>query len=83
MTGSALGLATAYFAYRQYYPPLDHELSERPFAPRLVRGGDASEGGVVDGAGAILPTNTRGNGQTGEDGAKGKGVCGLQFDVRT
>ncbi|KLO13504.1 PAP2-domain-containing protein [Schizopora paradoxa] len=65
LTGSALGLATAYFAYRQYYPPLDHELSERPFAPRLVRGGDALEGGAVEGAGAILPTNVRGDGQTG------------------
>jgi len=63
LTGSALGLATAYFAYRQYYPPLDYELSERPFQPRLERGGDPLEGGV-EGGGPILPTSARADGQS-------------------
>ncbi len=63
LTGSALGLATAYFAYRQYYPPLDYELSERPFQPRLERGGSPLEGGV-EGGGPILPTSARADGQS-------------------
>lgn len=35
LVGSALGLALAYFSYRQYYPPLTSELSHRPYAPRV------------------------------------------------
>jgi diacylglycerol diphosphate phosphatase/phosphatidate phosphatase len=27
----------AYFSYRQYYPPLDSEVSHRPFSPRIKR----------------------------------------------
>ncbi|TFY72365.1 hypothetical protein EVG20_g607 [Dentipellis fragilis] len=34
LVGSILGLVTAYFAYRQYYPPLQSEFSHRPYAPR-------------------------------------------------
>lgn len=36
LVGSVLGLSLAYFAYRQYYPPLNSELSHRPYAPRIA-----------------------------------------------
>lgn len=35
LTGSILGLALSYFAYRQYYPSLASEVSHRPYAPRI------------------------------------------------
>ncbi|EIM82870.1 PAP2-domain-containing protein [Stereum hirsutum FP-91666 SS1] len=35
VVGSALGLATAYFSYRQYYPSLASEFSHRPYGPRV------------------------------------------------
>ncbi|KAI0636915.1 acid phosphatase/Vanadium-dependent haloperoxidase [Trametes polyzona] len=48
LTGSLLGLVTAYFSYRQYYPPLQSDLSHKPYSPRIKRGGQ------------LLPTHTRG-----------------------
>ncbi|KAI0647104.1 acid phosphatase/Vanadium-dependent haloperoxidase [Trametes meyenii] len=47
LTGSLLGFVTSYFAYRQYYPPLQSEASHKPYSPRIKRGGQ------------ILPTHTR------------------------
>lgn len=35
VVGSALGLVTAYFSYRQYYPSLASEFSHRPYGPRI------------------------------------------------
>lgn len=32
--GLSVGIVTAYFSYRQYYPSLDHALSHFPYAPR-------------------------------------------------
>ena len=37
LVGSILGLATSYFAYRQYYPHLSHPRSHKPFSPRIAR----------------------------------------------
>ncbi|EIN07433.1 PAP2-domain-containing protein [Punctularia strigosozonata HHB-11173 SS5] len=37
LVGSALGLAMAYFSYRQYYPSLTSALSHRPYSPRIRR----------------------------------------------
>ena len=39
LTGSFLGLVTAYFSYRQYYPPLNSDISHLPYPPRFKRGG--------------------------------------------
>lgn len=39
LTGSLLGLVTAYFSYRQYYPPLNSAISHLPYSPRYKRGG--------------------------------------------
>lgn len=39
LTGSLLGLVTAYFSYRQYYPPLNSPISHLPYPPRYRRGG--------------------------------------------
>jgi len=46
LIGSALGLTTAYFSYRQYYPSLTSASAEQPFPPRLLKK-----------EGAILPTH--------------------------
>ena len=35
--GSFLGLGLAFFAYRQYYPPLSNPMSHRPYKPRTLR----------------------------------------------
>ncbi|KAL0071474.1 hypothetical protein AAF712_001331 [Marasmius tenuissimus] len=35
--GSLLGTVMSYFAYRQYYPPLSHEMSHKPYSPRIKR----------------------------------------------
>ena len=35
--GSFLGLGLAFFAYRQYYPPLSNAMSHRPYKPRTLR----------------------------------------------
>ena len=35
--GSFLGLGLAFFAYRQYYPPLSDPMSHRPYKPRTLR----------------------------------------------
>jgi PAP2 superfamily len=35
-TGSILGLILAFFAYRQYYPPLSSPISHRPYKPRTL-----------------------------------------------
>ncbi|KAF7777549.1 hypothetical protein Agabi119p4_3621 [Agaricus bisporus var. burnettii] len=40
LVGSLLGTVMAYFSYRQYYPPLESELSHRPFSPRIKRDDD-------------------------------------------
>ena len=37
VVGSLLGLSLAWFSYRQYYPPLSHPLSHRPYSPRISR----------------------------------------------
>jgi diacylglycerol diphosphate phosphatase / phosphatidate phosphatase len=34
VVGSALGIFTAYFSYRQYFPSLASKLSHLPYAPR-------------------------------------------------
>ncbi|EIW51708.1 acid phosphatase/Vanadium-dependent haloperoxidase [Trametes versicolor FP-101664 SS1] len=47
LTGSLLGLVTAYFSYRQFYPPLWSEISHKPYSPRIKRGSH------------LLPTHTR------------------------
>ena len=47
LAGSILGIVTAYFSYRQYYPPLQSEMSHQPYPPRVKRGGQ------------ILPTHAR------------------------
>jgi len=67
VVGSALGLTTAYFSYRQYYPSLTALHSERPYAPRPVRGSEQQEGG------AMLPTFRR---QNGTRAGAGTGVEG-------
>lgn len=79
LTGSALGLASAYFAYRQYFPMLDYELSERPFEPRLVRGGDPLESGV-EGEGPILPTSARSDGPSSAPGRRSPMPLGRYTD---
>ncbi|PCH38025.1 acid phosphatase/Vanadium-dependent haloperoxidase [Wolfiporia cocos MD-104 SS10] len=35
LTGSLLGIISAYFSYRQYYPSLASERSHRPYSPRV------------------------------------------------
>jgi hypothetical protein len=35
VAGTALGLTTAYFSYRQYYPSLVSKLSHLPYSPRI------------------------------------------------
>jgi len=40
VVGSALGIVTSYFAYRQYYPPLNSEVSHRPYSPRIKEDDD-------------------------------------------
>lgn len=35
LVGAALGSILAYFSYRQYYPSLVSENSERPYSPRI------------------------------------------------
>ncbi|KAI0831359.1 acid phosphatase/Vanadium-dependent haloperoxidase, partial [Trametes gibbosa] len=52
LTGSILGLVTAYFSYRQYYPPLQSETSQKPYSPRIKRGGQ------------LLPTHVRDDSET-------------------
>ena len=42
LTGSLLGVSVAYFAYRQYYPPLTSDHSHLPYPPRHKRGGRES-----------------------------------------
>jgi len=37
VTGSVLGFLTAWFAYRQYYPPLRAEKCWKPYSPRIQR----------------------------------------------
>ena len=37
LIGSLLGLSLSWFSYRQYYPPLSHPLSHRPYSPRIGR----------------------------------------------
>lgn len=37
LAGSLLGLAAAYFSYRQYYPSLAAPYAERPYSPRIPR----------------------------------------------
>ena len=39
LTGSILGTVMTYFAYRQYYPPLNSDVSHIPYSPRHKRGG--------------------------------------------
>ncbi|KAG9009687.1 oligosaccharyl transferase subunit ost3/OST6 [Tulasnella sp. 427] len=36
-TGSILGLTIAFFAYRQFFPPLSSPTSHKPFSPRIPR----------------------------------------------
>ena len=36
LVGALIGITTAYFSYRQYYPTLENPLSHRPFAPRYA-----------------------------------------------
>ncbi|CAG7850292.1 Probable diacylglycerol pyrophosphate phosphatase 1 Short=DGPP phosphatase; AltName: Full=Phosphatidate phosphatase [Serendipita indica DSM 11827] len=36
LVGAVIGITTAYFAYRQYYPTLESPLSHRPFSPRYA-----------------------------------------------
>ncbi len=47
VAGSFLGILTAYFSYRLYYPSLSSELAHLPYSPRIHR---------LD---ASLPTHTR------------------------
>lgn len=35
LVGSLLGISMAFFAYRQYYPPLSSPRSHHPFSPRI------------------------------------------------
>ncbi|RUS18341.1 phosphatidic acid phosphatase type 2/haloperoxidase [Endogone sp. FLAS-F59071] len=35
--GGAVGIVFAFFAYRQYYPPLSHPQSHKPYSPRIPR----------------------------------------------
>ncbi|KAJ7273574.1 phosphatidic acid phosphatase type 2/haloperoxidase [Mycena haematopus] len=37
LVGSVLGTVVSYFTYRQYYPSLASEVSDRPYAPRTVQ----------------------------------------------
>ncbi|CDO69531.1 hypothetical protein BN946_scf184785.g36 [Trametes cinnabarina] len=39
LVGSILGVVTAYFSYRQYYPPLHSQICHQPYPPRSTRGG--------------------------------------------
>ncbi|KAI0362173.1 acid phosphatase/Vanadium-dependent haloperoxidase [Trametes cingulata] len=52
LAGSLLGLVTAYFSYRQYYPPLHSDVCHKPYPPRTTRGGQ------------VLPTHTRDDSDT-------------------
>jgi len=44
LVGSLVGTGFAYFAYRQYYPPLHSQRSQRPFSPRIER--EPEQGGL-------------------------------------
>lgn len=44
LVGSLLGLFLAWFSYRQYYPPLTHPLSHRPYSPRISRNRHSQSG---------------------------------------
>ncbi|KAG9015579.1 hypothetical protein FRB94_000184 [Tulasnella sp. JGI-2019a] len=35
VAGALVGMLTAWFCYRQYYPPLDSALSHHPYSPRI------------------------------------------------
>jgi diacylglycerol diphosphate phosphatase/phosphatidate phosphatase len=37
IAGAILGLAVAYFAYRQYFPSLASPMSHKPYSPRIRR----------------------------------------------
>jgi len=39
LIGGILGITLAYFSYRQYYPPLESNLSHKPYSPRIKREG--------------------------------------------
>lgn len=40
IAGSLLGLFTAHFSYRIYYPPLNHAMAHKPYAPRIPESPD-------------------------------------------
>jgi len=44
--GSIVGLVVSYFAYRQYYPPLDSVYSHFPFSPRIKNHGEGQAPGI-------------------------------------
>ncbi|KAH9900986.1 acid phosphatase/Vanadium-dependent haloperoxidase [Cubamyces lactineus] len=50
LAGSILGIVTAYFSYRQYYPPLQSEMSHQPYPPRVKRGGQILPSHARDGS---------------------------------
>ena len=60
LTGSTLGIVVAYFAYRQYYPPLTCEHSHIPYPPRHKRGGHElpTHAGDVEGVLPFHASNT-------------------------
>ncbi|KAG8960391.1 hypothetical protein FRC03_006588 [Tulasnella sp. 419] len=37
LVGGIVGLTISHFSYRQYYPPLNHPYSHRPYSPRVAR----------------------------------------------
>ncbi|CCA69930.1 related to DPP1-diacylglycerol pyrophosphate phosphatase [Serendipita indica DSM 11827] len=61
--GMLIGLATAYFSYRQYYPSLEHPLSHRPFAPRYAPITDAAESEHPTDSSSTVPPGDNGKGK--------------------
>ncbi|KAJ1912425.1 hypothetical protein IWQ60_009670 [Tieghemiomyces parasiticus] len=54
LVGSLIGIATAYFSYRHYYPSLSSPIAHRPYSPRIP----ADDAPGMGPAGGILPGPT-------------------------
>ncbi|THH05406.1 hypothetical protein EW146_g9910, partial [Bondarzewia mesenterica] len=74
LIGAILGLTTAYFAYRQYYPSLASELSHRPYSPRIKREEDLLPIHHRSSAEAMYPSTSRIMSQYGDGGSEGDEV---------
>ncbi|THH07218.1 hypothetical protein EW146_g9385 [Bondarzewia mesenterica] len=82
LIGAILGLTTAYFAYRQYYPSLASELSHRPYSPRIKREEDLLPIHHRSSAEAMYPSTSRIMSQYGDGGSEGDEVELVDGTVR-